>query len=333
MRQLIVPAGGGVENLRLEDAPDPGRPGPGQIRVDVKASSLNYHDYMVIAGLSDPGEDRIPLADASGVVAEVGEGVEEFAEGDHVVSVFFPDWQAGRDVASSFASTPGDGVDGYARESVIRPASWFTAAPKGWSHPEAATITTAGLTAWRCLVVEGGLRPGQSVALLGTGGVSILALQIAKAMGATVAITSSSEEKLARARELGADVTVNYEDDPEWGRTIRQQTGGVDIVLESAGAATLPQSLRAVRPGGTIGLIGVVAGGQGEVPTALLMTKQVRLHGVLVGSREDQQDFVRALDGLEIRPVLDRTLPFDQLAAACEAMSGQEHLGKIALEW
>lgn len=333
MKQFIVPAGGGLENLRLDDVDEPGAPGPGEIRVDVKASSLNFHDYMVISGDMPPDQDRVPLADASGVVAEVGEGVDEFAVGDHVVSVFFPSWQSGDDVASSFAGSPGDGVDGYARESVVRPASWFTAAPEGWTHPEAATITTAGATAWRCLVTEGGLKPGQTVALLGTGGVSILALQIAKAMGARVAITSSSDEKLARARELGADITVNYNDDPEWGRTIKKQTGGADIVLESAGAQTLPQSLRAVKPGGVISLIGVVAGGNGEIPTALLMTKQVRLHGVLVGSRATQQEFVTAMDGLGIRPVLDQTLPMTDLAKACELMQGQSHLGKIALEW
>ena len=250
-----------------------------------------------------------------------------------MVSLFFPLWQSGDDVPSSFAGSPGDGVDGYARESVVRPASWFTAAPEGWTHPEAATITTAGATAWRCLVTEGGLKPGQTVVLLGTGGVSILALQIAKAMGARVAITSSSDEKLARARELGADITVNYNDDPEWGRTIKKQTGGADIVLESAGAQTLPQSLRAVKPGGVISLIGVVAGDKGEIPTALLMTKQVRLHGVLVGSRATQQEFVTAMDGLGIRPVLDQTLPMTDLAKACELMQGQSHLGKIALEW
>lgn len=333
MKQFIVPAGGGLENLRVDDVAEPGAPGPGEIRVQVKASSLNFHDYMVISGEMPPNEDRVPLADASGVVAEVGEGVDEFAVGDHVVSVFFPFWQSGDDVESSFSSSPGDGVDGYARESVVRPASWFTAAPGGWTHPEAATITTAGATAWRCLVTEGGLKPGQTVALLGTGGVSILALQIAKAMGATVAITSSSDEKLARARELGADITVNYNDDPEWGRTIKKQSGGADIVLESAGAQTLPQSLRAVKPGGVISLIGVVAGGNGEIPTALLMTKQVRLHGVLVGSRATQQEFVAAMDGLGIRPVLDQTLPMTDLAKACELMQGQSHLGKIALEW
>lgn len=333
MKQLIVPAGGGLENLRLDDAGEPGTPGPGEIRVEVKASSLNFHDFQVISGITPPKEDRVPLADASGVVAEVGEGVEEFAVGDHVVSVFFPRWQAGDRVESSFANTPGDGVDGYARQSVIRPATWFTAAPKGWSHAEAATITTAGATAWRCLVTEGGLRPGQTVALLGTGGVSILALQIAKAMGARVAITSSSDEKLARARELGADVTVNYTDDPEWGSALQKETGGVDIVLESAGAQTLPQSLRAVKPGGTIALIGVLAGTGAEIPTALLMVKQVRLHGVLVGSREMQQEFVTAMDGLDIRPHLDQVLPMDQLADACRAMKGQGHLGKIALEW
>ena len=333
MKQFIVPAGGGLENLRVDDVAEPGAPGPGEIRVQVKASSLNFHDYMVISGSMPPDEDRVPLADGSGVVAEVGEGVDEFAVGDHVVSVFFPLWQSGDDVESSFSSSPGDGVDGYARESVVRPASWFTAAPEGWTHPEAATITTAGTTAWRCLVTEGGLKPGQTVALLGTGGVSILALQIAKAMGARVAITSSSDEKLARARELGADITVNYNDDPEWGRTIKKQTGGADIVLESAGAQTLPQSLRAVKPGGVISLIGVVAGDKGEIPTALLMTKQVRLHGVLVGSRAMQQEFVTAMDGLGIRPVLDQTLPMTDLAKACELMQGQSHLGKIALEW
>ncbi len=199
----------GLDQLKMVEVDDPGAPAAGEILVRLHASSLNYHDYAVAMGMIPSVDGRIPLSDGAGVVAAVGEGVTEFSVGDHVVSCFFPLWQNGEPTSSGFSSTPGDGLDGYAREKVVRPANWFTLAPNGYSHAEAATLTTAGLTAWRALVSDGNLKAGESVLTMGTGGVSIFALQFAKMMGATVISTSSSDQKLERLRALGADFVVN----------------------------------------------------------------------------------------------------------------------------
>jgi NADPH:quinone reductase-like Zn-dependent oxidoreductase len=332
---MVVRAPGGLDRLEMVERPDPGQPGKGEIRVALHASSLNYHDYGVATGRAGAADGRIPMADGAGVVEAVGEGVTEFAPGDHVVSCFFPDWQAGPPTVADFSRTPGDGIDGFAREHVVLPATAFTRAPRGFSHVEAATITTAGLTAWRALVVDGALKPGDTVLALGTGGVSILALQLAKTIGARVIITSSSDEKLERARALGADETINYRQTANWGARVRELTGGrgVDHVVEVGGPGTLPQSIEAVRVGGHISLIGVLTGRGGEVPTALLMAKQARLQGLIVGSRRDQQDFVRALDGGALRPVIDRVFPLEGLADAFRHEEGGSHFGKIGVEW
>jgi NADPH:quinone reductase-like Zn-dependent oxidoreductase len=325
----------GLDRLVLEDRPDPGSPGAGEIRVALHGSSLNFHDLGVATGRMPTADGRIPLADGAGVVEAVGAGVSEFRPGDMVVSCFFPDWQDGAPTVGDFSRTPGDGIDGFARDHVVLPATAFTRAPRGYDAVEAATITTAGLTAWRALVVDGKLKAGDTVLLLGTGGVSIWALQLAKLMGATVAITSSSGEKLERARGLGADHTLNYREQPEWGRAVRDWTGGrgVDHVVEVGGPGTLAQSIEAVRVGGHISLIGVLTGAAGEVPTAALMARQARLQGLIVGSRREQQDMVRALDAGGIRPVVDRRFGLAALADAFRHEMGGSHFGKIGVEW
>jgi len=335
MKAMVVGTPRGLDRLRIEDRPDPGHPGPGEIRVAVHGSSLNFHDYGVVSGIMPCGDGRIPLADGGGIIEAVGEGVQEFAVGDAVVSCFFPAWQAGPPIIGDFSGTPGDGIDGFAQEYVVRPATAFTRAPKGYDAVEAATITTAGLTAWRALVVDGQLKAGDTVLLLGTGGVSIWALQIAKAMGARVAITSSSDEKLERARALGADFTLNYRSEANWGRAIRDWTGGigVDHVVEVGGPGTLAESIEAVRVGGHISLIGVLTGVGGEVPTAALMGRQARLQGLIVGSRADQQAFVAALEATGIRPVVDRRFGLEQLADAFRYEESGSHFGKIGVEW
>lgn len=335
MKQLTLAAPGGLDRLTVHEVPDPGAPGPGQIRVRVHASSLNFHDYAIVSGASPSADGRVPMADGAGIVEAVGEGVEEFAEGDAVVSCFFPHWQDGLPTDGDFSRVPGDGLDGYGQEVVLRPSTWFTRAPAGWSHTEAATITTAGLTAWRALVVEGELRTGDVVLALGTGGVSIYAVQLAKRMGATVIATSSSDEKLERVRALGADHVINYRRDPEWGRTVQQLTEGrgVDHVVEVGGPGTLPQSIHAVRLGGHIAMIGVLTGAAGDVPTALLMARQARLQGIIVGSRRHQTDFVRALEATELRPVLDRSFDLSEAADAFRYQESGRHFGKIGLEF
>ncbi|WP_027135412.1 zinc-dependent alcohol dehydrogenase family protein [Geminicoccus roseus] len=335
MNGIVVRAPGGLDQLHMVDLPDPGQPGPGEIRVRIHASSLNFHDYGVVSGRIPAEDRRIPMADGAGVVEAVGEGVAEFAAGDHVVSCFFPHWQDGPAEVSDFKTVPGDGVDGYAREVVVRPASWFTRQPKGFSHAEAATLTTAGLTAWRALVGDDRLKAGDSVLVLGTGGVSIFALQFAKMMGATVIATSSSDAKLERVRAMGADHTINYRQTEDWGAKVRDLTGGrgVDHVIEVGGPGTLPQSIQAVRTGGHISLIGVLTGRAGEIPTALLMAKQARLQGLIVGNRRQQNDLVRAIDATGFRPVIDQSFELGAIADAFRHEESGKHFGKICLEF
>ncbi|HEY0043979.1 MAG TPA: NAD(P)-dependent alcohol dehydrogenase [Allosphingosinicella sp.] len=335
MRAIKLAAPGGLDRLHLVDAPDPGAPGPGEIRVRLHASSLNYHDYSVVSRKGAAADGRIPMSDGAGVIEAVGPGVTEFAEGDHVVSCFFPTWLDGEPTLGDFSMTPGDGIDGYARDVAVCPATWFTRSPAGYSHAEAATITTAGSTAWRALVVNGGLKAGDTVLVLGTGGVSILALQLAKAMGARVAVTSSSDEKLERAAALGADHLINYRLNPEWGEAAREWAGGsgVDHIIEVGGPGTIPQSIKAVRLGGHVSLIGVLTGFGGEVPTAMLMAKQARLHGLIVGNRRQQQDYVRALEATGIRPVIDRSFALTDIAEAFRLQGSGGHFGKICLEY
>jgi NADPH:quinone reductase-like Zn-dependent oxidoreductase len=336
MKVMELRAPAAIDQLRAVDRPDPGEPGPGEIRVRLHGSSLNYHDLAVVAGHLPTAEGRIPLADGAGMVDAVGPNVSEFKAGDRVVSCFFPNWQDGTPPVSDFSGTPGDGIDGFAREWIVAPATAFTRAPVGYDAVEAATITTAGLTAWRALLVDGGLKAGNRVLLLGTGGVSIWALQIAKLMGATVAITSSSDEKLEHAAKLGADFRLNYRQQPEWGRAIFDWADGkgVDHVVEVGGPGTLAQSIEAVRLGGHISLIGVLTGQSGEVPTAALMAKQARLQGLIVGSRRHQQEFVRALEAApSLRPVIDRRFALDDLADAFRYEQGAGHFGKIGVEW
>jgi NADPH:quinone reductase-like Zn-dependent oxidoreductase len=331
--QLLHPAG--LDNLRLVDMPAPGAPAAGEIQVRIHASSLNYHDLGVVTGHARAQEGRIPMSDGAGVVTSVGEGVTEFAMGDHVVSCFFPHWQSGRAVPTTFQTVPGDGVDGFARELINLPTEAFTLAPKGYSHEEAATLTTAGLTAWRALVVDGRIQAGDTVLVLGTGGVSIAALQMARSMGARVIATTSSEAKKERLLALGADQVINYKDQAEWGDAVLAATEGrgADIVVEVGGPGTLPQSIRACAAGGHIALIGVLTGISGSVPTLELMRKQQTLRGLIVGSREHQQDMVRALENFDWRPVIDSRYPLEQIAEAFAHQISASHFGKICLQY
>ena len=335
MRVIQLSKPGGLDQLQLVERDAPGAPGPGEIRVRIRASSLNFHDYGVVSGRMPTEDGRIPMSDGAGTVEAVGDGVSEFTVGDHVVSTFFPLWLDGEPPVADFKTTPGDGVDGYAREEVVRPATWFTHAPKGFSHAEAATLTTAGLTAWRALVVDGRIKAGDTVLVLGTGGVSIFALQFARLMGARVIATSSSDDKLKRLREMGADHTINYKRDESWGQTVLDLTEGrgVDHVIEVGGPGTLPQSITACRIGGHIALIGVLTGRAGEVPTAALMAKHQRLQGLIVGSRRHQMDMVRAIDAIGLKPVIDRSFALEDIADAFRHEESGAHFGKICLEF
>lgn len=335
MQAITVPQPGGLDVLQVSDQPEPGEPGSDEIRVRIRASSLNFHDYSVVTGVIPSEDGRIPMSDGAGVVEAVGDNVEAFRVGDHVVSTFFPPWQEGEPREGTFDGVPGDGVDGYAREKVIRPAHWFTHAPEGYSHAEAATLTTAGLTAWRALVVDNHIKAGDTILILGTGGVSIFALQFARLMGVRVIATSSSDEKLSRLREMGAEHTINYKEDPDWGKTVKTLTNGrgVDQIIEVGGPGTLAQSIDAIRIGGLISLIGVLTGTGGNVPTAKFMRKQARLQGLLVGSRRHQLDMIRAINASHLKPVIDSRFPLEEIADAFRHEESNRHFGKICLEF
>jgi len=335
MRAMKIRNPAGLDRIELSTF-EPSPIGAGQVRVRLRASSLNYHDYLVATGVLPAPDGRILMVEGAGDVVEVGGGVSEFAIGDRVVSTFFPRWLGGDLTLEATAGIPGDAdEDGYAREEAVVPATALTRAPTGYSHAEAATLPCAALTAWRALFVEGRFKPGDTVLVQGTGGVSIFALQFAKAAGARVIATSSSPVKLKRLRELGADHVINYRDDPSWGQTARQLTGGrgVDHVVEIGGPGTLAQSIAACRLRGHIALIGVLTGFAGEVPTVAIMAGNVQISGMTVGSREQQLAMIRAIEANGVRPVIDSSYPLEGLADAFRHQVSGGHFGKICVEW
>ena len=333
IRAMRLKKPGGLDRLYLDQVADPGEPGPGEIRVKVAASSLNFHDYLVCAGKSPVADGLIPLSDAGGTVEAVGAGVSGFRVGDAVISTFFRDWQGGALPTDGFAQVPGDGLDGYARQVVVAPATGFTRAPKGWSTEEAATLTCAGLTAWHALFVDTVTRPGSTVLVLGTGGVSIFALQFAKMAGARVIATSSSGEKLERLADMGADALINYREVPEWGSRVMELTDGVgvDTVIEVGGPGTLNQSMKAARVGGHVALIGVLTGVAGPVATGIALTRSLTVKGLVVGSHDEQRDMIAAIDASTMRPVIDRRFALEELADAFRHQESGSHFGKISI--
>jgi NADPH:quinone reductase-like Zn-dependent oxidoreductase len=274
------------------------------------------------------------MSDGAGTVEAVGEGVTQFKVGDLVVSTFFPEWLEGAPPITAFTTVPGDGIDGYAREAVVTPQHWFTRVPAGYNAAEAATLTCAGLTAWRALFVDGNVQPGQTVLVQGSGGVSVFALQFAKAAGARVIATSSSDAKLERLKALGADELINYKETPAWGMKALELTGGtgVDCVVEIGGAGTLDQSMMATRVGGHVALIGVLAGFAGQVQTALLMAKNLRVQGLTVGSRAQQLAMIAGIEANGIKPVISDHFPLAGLADAFRHQAANAHFGKIVVD-
>jgi NADPH:quinone reductase-like Zn-dependent oxidoreductase len=323
-----------LETLLPATCADPGQPGPGEIRVKLQASSLNFHDFAVVAGMIPVEAGRIPMSDGAGTVEAVGAGVTQFKPGDLVTSLFFPDWIDGGPPTNGFTRVPGDGIDGYAREAVVTPEQWFTRVPAGYNAAEAATLTCAGLTAWRALFVDGGVKPGDTVLVQGSGGVSVFALQFAKAAGARVIATSSSGAKLERLKALGADETINYKETPDWGARALELTGGagVDTVVEIGGSGTLDQSMMATRVGGHVALIGVLAGFGGPVQTVLLMSKNLRVQGLTVGSRAQQLAMIAGIEANAIKPVISDHFPLASLADAFRHQAANAHFGKIVVD-
>ncbi len=332
-KAIIVQAGGGYDKV-IVGTRDTQEPQAGEITVRLHASSLNYHDFAVVSGMWGPTEPRIPMADGAGVVTAVGSGVTEFSVGDHVVSTFFPTWLAGEPLVEGFATTPGDGVDGYAREIVTASVNAFTLAPKGWSHVEAATLTTAALTAWRALMSDSALKPGDTVLVQGSGGVSVFALQFAKMAGAHVIATSSSDDKLEKLKALGADHLINYRNHANWGELAREITDGrgVDHIIEVGGPATLNQSILAARVGAHISVIGILTGLGGEISIVDTLIKQLKLQGLIVGNRTQQQDMIKAIDTNNMRPIIDKVFPLESIVEAFQYQETNKHFGKICLE-
>ncbi len=333
MQAMSLKSPGGIDQLALVEI-EPRPPGPGEVQVAVKATSLNFHDYAVVTGLIPAADGRIPMSDGAGVITAVGEGVSAFSEGDRVISHFFPYWFSGRPTATALQGVPGDHVDGFAAQTVTMPWTAFGAMPENLDFAAASTLSCAGLTAWRALVVETDLKPGDWVLVQGSGGVSVFALQFARMMGCRVIATSSSTDKLARLQALGAEHVINYREDPSWGTAAMALTGGrgVDLIVEVGGPGNLPQSVAALAVDGCISLIGVLTGFAGEVPTAAMMTKNGRLSGITVGSHSDQAAMVAAVQAHDIQPVLDQTFPLTDLGAAFRHQESQQHFGKICVE-
>jgi NADPH:quinone reductase-like Zn-dependent oxidoreductase len=322
----------GLDALR-ECNMEPRDPGPGEVQVRVHASSLNYHDYLVVAGVLPTEKPRIPMSDAAGDVLAVGEGVSTLAVGDRVISHFFQHWVDGAPSMERLLEVPGDHADGFACQIVTRPAGAFSLAPRHMDYAEAATLPCAALTAWRALVEEARLRPGDWVMVQGSGGVSVFALQMAKAMGCRVIATSSSDDKLQRLAELGADELINYREHPHWGRiAVERSGGGVALVLEVGGPGTVTQSVRALRFGGEISMIGVLTGIAGDVPLAEFFQRNARMSGITVGSHAQQRAMVQALEAWELRPVIDSRFPLERLADAFRHQESQQHFGKIVVD-
>lgn len=324
----------GIENLTLADRPDP-QPGHGQIAIRVKATSLNYRDLMTVkyGGMRGLRLPLIPLSDGAGEVVAVGESVTRVKPGDRVAGIFFQNWLAGGSDASHAASALGGSLDGMWAELVVLHEDGVVKIPDYMTYEDAATLPCAAVTAWQSMVTLGNMKAGDTILILGTGGVSIFALQFAKAAGVRAIITSSSDAKLERATQLGASEVINYKTTQEWGKKVLDLTDGVgvDQVVEVAGAGTLVQSMEAARVGGFIGLIGILAGTEGEVNPIPVLMKSLRLQGVYVGSREMFEAMNMAMAVNQIKPVIDRVYPFEEAQEALKLMESATHFGKIVI--
>lgn len=334
MRVFQVENAWSDDNLRIGERPEPVA-GPGEVRIKMLASALNYRDLLVPRrgyGSRMQALPLIMLSDGVGQIDQVGNGVDPSRVGDRVCPLFFSSWPGGEPSAEHLAYSLGCEADGTMAEYMVVSAANVGPVPARLDDTEAATLPTAGVTAWRALVTEGRVKAGDTVLVQGTGGVSLFALQFAKLLGARVICTSSSDEKLDRVRRMGADFTINYRTTPEWGRVARDAAGGgVDHVVEVGGQGTLMQSLRAVRPGGTISMIGVLGGSVMDAPLGLVVTRHVRLQGITVGNREDYLAMTRAIAHSGMRPVVDKVFTFEQLREAMQHLASGRHFGKICI--
>lgn len=334
MRAWEIISGDGVDALNLAERPTP-EPGPGEVRVRIAANSINYRDLSTI---EDPITRKLPFptvpnSDGAGVVTAVGAGVA-LKEGDRVTSCFFEDWTAGEISAAAMASALGGARQGVLAEEVILPERGVIPTPAHLSDAEAATLPCAALTAWHALTQPRAVLAGETVLLLGTGGVSVFAQQFCTMMGARTIVTSSSDEKLARMQALGANETINYRSTPDWDAAVLELTGGtgVDRVVEVGGPGTFDRSVNAVRVGGIIGLIGILTGVAGQASPTAIMRKSVTVRGIYVGPRSMFADMNRAISSHGLKPVIDRSFAFEDARAAYHTMRAAGHFGKLVIE-
>ncbi len=339
MKAYQIQKFGNPEGLELVDQPVP-EPAPDEVLVRIKAASLNYRDLVVLRGQYDknPRQGLTPLSDGAGEVISVGEKVTQFRAGDRVAGCFFQSWVAGEITADVHKSALGGAMEGVLAEYRIFREQGLVPLPTGYSFEEGATLPCAALTVWQSLITRGRLAPGESVLLLGTGGVSIFGLQFAKAAGAKVIITSSSDEKLQRARAMGADEVINYKSNPEWGKTAAQLAGngvehgnGVDHVVEVGGAGTFAQSIQAAKFGGKIGLIGILSGRGAPSEIFPVVHKCLTVSGIYVGNQEMFLAMNRGIEQTKIKPVIDKVFPFDDAREAFAYMQGGAHFGKVVV--
>lgn len=332
MRAFAIANGFGLDKLTFLDVPVP-TPGPGQILVNVRAASLNYRDLLIAGGVYNPklAMPRVLGSDAAGEVIAVGSGVKRFKVGDRVASCFFQDWSDGPITDRAAKSALGGEIDGVLTEKLLLSESGAVAISASMSYEEAATLPCAAVTAWNALATPP-LAAGDSVLLQGTGGVSIFALQFAKALGARVLITSGHDDKLARAMKMGADAGVNYKTTPDWDKWARKESGGLGVhrVIEVGGAGTLERSVKAVKYGGDIPLIGVLSGAGTVNPINILM-KAITVRGIFVGSRAMFEDMLRFIAANHIRPVIDRVFTFEEAGSAFRHLESGSHFGKVVI--
>lgn len=326
----------GIENLELATVPDP-QPGRGEVLIQVHAVSLNFRDLMVTVGKYNPKMHlpRIPCSDGAGEVVAVGDGVTRVKVGDRVAGIFMQNWIDGEPDAAKIRGALGGDIDGMMAEYVVLREEGVVRVPEHLSWEEASTLPCAAVTAWNAVVHAGKVKAGDTVVIQGTGGVSIFALQFAKLLGARVLGTSSSDEKLARARSLGLDVGVNYREHPEWDKWVVEQTDGrgADLVVEVGGAGTFSRSLRAVRIGGAIAQIGVLSQSTESIEIPLILHRQVRLRGIYVGSRANFEEMNRAIALNQVKPVVDEVLSFGDYPKALGLMENAAHFGKLVTSW
>jgi NADPH:quinone reductase-like Zn-dependent oxidoreductase len=333
LKQWQIPTFG-IDSLTLAEK-EPVAPGPGQALVRVHAISLNYRDLMVLQGRYNPklAMPRVPCSDGAGEVIAVGAGVTQWKPGDRVAGIFMQNWQDGRlTVPKSKAALGGD-VDGMLATEIVLPEDGLVRIPEHLSYEEAATLPCAGVTAWNALFKATETQPGDTVLIQGTGGVSIFALQFAKLAGARVLGISSSDEKLERAKNLGLDAGLNYRTTPDWEKWALQETGGegVDLVVEVGGSGTLPRAIKAARPEGVVAQIGVLTGAAEPVDVRPILSRQIRIHGVYVGSKVDFIAMNKAISQAKLKPVIDRVFPFEDAPAAFQHMESAAHFGKIVI--